>query len=89
MLIVPGYYPFRTLGRFNNTGRKLELIREKIETFFFECIKVERTSKCGNHSLWNQFFFLHFTGLGPTYPRSCLVREGDLPIRKWGILGPL
>ena len=33
MLIVPGYYPLRTLGGFNNTGRKLELIKEKIETF--------------------------------------------------------
>ena len=50
MLIVPGYYPLRTLGRFNNTGRKLELIREKIETFL-SVSKIERASKCGNHSL--------------------------------------
>ena len=33
MFIVPGYYPLRTLGRFNNTGRKLELMKKEIETF--------------------------------------------------------
>ena len=33
VFMVPGYYPLRTLGRFDNTGRRLELIKEKIETF--------------------------------------------------------
>ena len=50
MLIVPGYYPLRTLGRFNNTGRKLELIKEKIETFL-SVSKIARTLKGDSHSL--------------------------------------
>ena len=32
-IIVPGDCPLRILGRFDNTGRKLELIAKKIETF--------------------------------------------------------
>ena len=33
MFIVPGYCPLRILERFDNTGRKLELIAKKIENF--------------------------------------------------------
>ena len=33
VFIVPGYCPLRILGRFDNTGRKLELIARKIENF--------------------------------------------------------
>ena len=33
MFIVLGYCPLRILGRFDNTGRKLELIAKKIENF--------------------------------------------------------
>ena len=33
LFIVPGYCLLKTLGRFDNTGRKLELIAKKIETF--------------------------------------------------------
>ena len=33
VFIVPGYCPLRILGRFDNTGRKLELIVRKIENF--------------------------------------------------------
>ena len=33
MFIVPGHCPLRILGRFDNTGRKLELIAKKKGNF--------------------------------------------------------
>ena len=59
MFMVPGYCPLRTLGRFNNTGRKLELIKEEGRNFL-SVSKIEKASKCGNHSLWNQVLMSHW-----------------------------